>query len=287
MKIILSRKGFDSAYGGYPSPILPDGRMISLPIPSESERIAYSDLKLNFENYETYYHLMKDLIPKIKINGRYQELTPSTRCHLDPDIYPNLLNRPAQWKPLFGQIGNAQSHLEHQKVKIGDIFFFFGTFQRTEYRNGRLKFVASHLDKPKHIIFGYLQIGEIIKINSEAKVPSWMGYHPHLDEKRKKSKNNTIYIAKDTLTFDSDFLGAGTFNFHHSLVLTKKGFSKSCWALPSFFKKVRISYHSPKNWKRDCFQSVGRGQEFVIQCNTTVERWARELILTTITNSDQ
>ncbi len=33
MKIILSRKGFDGTYGGYPSPIFPDGRMLSMPIP--------------------------------------------------------------------------------------------------------------------------------------------------------------------------------------------------------------------------------------------------------------
>ncbi|WP_454862743.1 Nmad3 family putative nucleotide modification protein [Pseudomonas hormoni] len=30
MQIILSRKGFDSAAGGCPSPILPDGRLFSL-----------------------------------------------------------------------------------------------------------------------------------------------------------------------------------------------------------------------------------------------------------------
>jgi Nucleotide modification associated domain 3 len=34
MKLILSRKGFDSAYGGVPSPILPDGTLCPLPIPS-------------------------------------------------------------------------------------------------------------------------------------------------------------------------------------------------------------------------------------------------------------
>jgi len=34
MKLILSRKGFDSTYGGYPSPILPDGTLLSLPIPN-------------------------------------------------------------------------------------------------------------------------------------------------------------------------------------------------------------------------------------------------------------
>ena len=35
MKIIFSRKGYDSAAGGIPSPIFADGSLCSLPIPSE------------------------------------------------------------------------------------------------------------------------------------------------------------------------------------------------------------------------------------------------------------
>ena len=46
MKIILSRKGFDTTSGGCPSPILPDGTLLSLPIPDE-EDIKYSDLQYN------------------------------------------------------------------------------------------------------------------------------------------------------------------------------------------------------------------------------------------------
>jgi hypothetical protein len=52
MKIIMSRKGFDSAYGGYPSPILPDGKMVSLSIPS-GDSLRYSDLKV--KEGLTYY----------------------------------------------------------------------------------------------------------------------------------------------------------------------------------------------------------------------------------------
>lgn len=37
MKIILSRKGFDSSAGGVASPILPGGEMISLPIPETGD----------------------------------------------------------------------------------------------------------------------------------------------------------------------------------------------------------------------------------------------------------
>ncbi len=37
VKLILSRKGFDSSSGGVPSPIFSDGRMLSLPIPEQDE----------------------------------------------------------------------------------------------------------------------------------------------------------------------------------------------------------------------------------------------------------
>lgn len=38
MKIILSRKGFDSAAGGYTSPLfINEGKLLSLPIPEDNE----------------------------------------------------------------------------------------------------------------------------------------------------------------------------------------------------------------------------------------------------------
>lgn len=44
MRIIISRKGFDSKYGGVPSPILPDGRLLSLPIPL-ADNLTYSEIR--------------------------------------------------------------------------------------------------------------------------------------------------------------------------------------------------------------------------------------------------
>ena len=59
MKVILSRKGFDSQYGGMPSPILPDGTMLSLPIPSKDDNIKYSDLNWNGKSYYDLIHELK------------------------------------------------------------------------------------------------------------------------------------------------------------------------------------------------------------------------------------
>ena len=67
MKIILSRKGFDSQYGGYPSPVLPDGRMISLPISYFGDKIEYNNIEYNnlrVDKNLTYFDLMKQLCAK-------------------------------------------------------------------------------------------------------------------------------------------------------------------------------------------------------------------------------
>ena len=45
-RLIFSRKGWDSAYGGRPCPVLPDGTMVSLPIPDEGSPLRYTDCRL-------------------------------------------------------------------------------------------------------------------------------------------------------------------------------------------------------------------------------------------------
>ena len=275
MKIILSRKGFDSAYGGYPSPILPDNRMISFPIPS-NDKISYDQIKFG-KNF-TYLKLMKQLNPKIKFDGKWLPLTKNTKCHLDPDINLNIIKRPKEWKPLFGQINAAQTHLQNQGVKKNDIFLFFGWFKKTINENNKLLFDPNESNHGIHIIFGYFQIGRIMNILSDTKIPSWIKYHPHTCETRKIIPNNTIYIARDTISWDKKLPGAGFFNYNSDLVLTKHGFSRTKWDLPALFKKVNISYHTEDCWKENYFQSVARGQEFVVEENNKVTKWAMKLI---------
>jgi len=273
MKIILSRKGFDSAYGGYPSPILPNGKMFSLPIPSE-DSLRYSDLRIGDL---TYYDLMKDLKQKIRLgDGYWHDLEKETRCHLDPDIYENTINREPSWKPCFGQIDAAQSHLENQRIGENDLFLFFGWFQKTKNSNGKLKF--DYRERDLHAIFGYFQIGEIIKVDYGFEVPKWMAYHPHTDENRRNNRSNTIYIARTNSSWNRSLPGAGRFEFNKNLVLTKEGLSRSKWRLPYFFKEAEISYHKKDSWKNDYFQSAAIGQEFVIKDNDLVEVWAKGII---------
>ena len=51
MKLVLSRKGMDSAAGGMASPILPDGTLLSLPIPDNDSGLKYSDVAYDGKSY--------------------------------------------------------------------------------------------------------------------------------------------------------------------------------------------------------------------------------------------
>ena len=263
MKVILSRKGFDSQYGGSPSPILPDGGIVSIPIPDNRDQIHYSDL--GFDDNNNY----EDLLKQLGIYKRYL----SRICHLDPDLCKHVYKRKSGWKPIFGQIDTSQSHLYNENVGKGDLFLFFGSFRKTIIVNKKLTFDENSPEI--HAIFGYLQIEKAMKEN----FPEWMKYHPHASATfRLNNISNTIYVSRDTVTWDNRIPGAGSLRFHKGLVLTKEGCSKSKWDLdPNIFKDVKISYH-PKPWTNGYFQSTAKGQEFVIQDNEKVEEWAKSLI---------
>ena len=61
MRVILSRKGFDSSNGGCASPIFPDNTMLSLPIPSEDGNMDYGELSYNGATYADL--LRNDVFP--------------------------------------------------------------------------------------------------------------------------------------------------------------------------------------------------------------------------------
>ena len=282
MKLILSRKGFDSQSGGCPSPIFPDGMLYSLPIPHCQSEITYGDLWHGDTNIG---EVVADLTGK-----RIESKGPA---HLDPDINHAAYPRQKGWRPLFGQSGAAQGHLKKQGVQSGDLLLFFGLFQKVEKISGKWCFVK---DAPRqHILWGWLQIGEICKVDELAQdeLP-WARYHPHRHPSRERDSTNTLYIASGGLNLGNGSIapGAGCFlKVHERLVLTNPDGSRvTDWRLPLCFYpdagKTPLNYHGNCNWccddKYTYVQRRGPGQEFVLNLDQYpgVMDWLMQSIFT-------
>lgn len=154
MRIVLSRKGFDTGSGRASSPIVA-GRPISLPIPTSRRSVTtYDMLGLG----EVVEHVTRGKIARDHL------------CHEDP-MFTN-------GQCLFGQCGAAQSHLGNQGFGIGDVFLFFGLFadERTGERH--------------HRIFGYLRVDDMLSPPS-ADLGPLDRPHPHMIGDW--NDNNTIY----------------------------------------------------------------------------------------------
>ena len=273
MKLILSRKGFDSSFGGCASPIFEDDTFVSLPIPEESSRLRFSDIG----GKQPIGSIVEDLTGR-----RNKSYNASDHVHLDPDLRFDSLPRKPGWRPLFGQAESAQCHLDNHGVGPGDIFLFFGWFRRVEESHGRLHY--KHGAPDVHMFFGWLEVGEIWRLwSGTCQTPDWASDHPHIGAIWGK---NTLYAAAQTETGYQ----AGVFgSYSDQLVLTAPDMSRSHWRLPKWFypaeRNSMLSYHrSPNRWT--CYdnytdvRSVGRGQEFILDTVDYPEaaEWARALI---------
>jgi len=158
MRIVFSRKGFDSTAGGAPSPIV-EGRPVSLPIPASHSSVT------------TYDALGHGALVERATRGK---LTGLSLCHDDPLFAAGLC-----W---FGQCDAAQGHLRKQGVGAGDVFVFFGLF-------------ADEVSGERHHrIFGHMRVAchgapEMVRLS-----PAWREpprAHPHLAGNW--NHTNTIY----------------------------------------------------------------------------------------------
>ena len=265
MKIVLSRKGFDSSSGGVPSPIFPDGKILSLPIPDRSSGIAYDEIAGNC--WATVGELVQQLAG----------ISQTHRAHLDPDLAAQSFPRAEGWRPIFGQVDSAESHLKNQMVGPGDVFLFFGLFRPVEKLRSEWRYIRG--SKSIHAIFGWLQIADRVAVSDWPTTDAWAQYHPHFTGGR--NSNNVLYVANNRLKLHRengiDRAGAGAF---HSLSerqkLTAPDSSRpGLWLLPDWFhpdnRASVLSYHRDlSRWQR-CqggvtLSSVSRGQEFVLDC---------------------
>ena len=270
MKVVFSRKGFDSQYGRVPSPIFPDGTALSLPIPVPRAPTRFRDVRWRDRSLTP----IVEYLSKNRVQGKKW-------CHLDPDLQANALSRPPHWRPAFGQAGAAQGHLARQGVGPGDLFLFFGWFRRVELDGpDTWRYVKGAASV--HRLFGWLQVSEVVSVGSNP-APAraahpWLSAHPHLHG-RSWTSSNTVYIATRKLSINgtkTSHAGGGVFGRDRTgdrLTLTAPQSTKrSIWRLPSWFCPAdgppTLSYHGDKRrWQRRgpwaYVTTVGKGQEFV------------------------
>ena len=160
MKIVFSRKGFDTKFGGGPSPII-DGKPVSLPIPaSNGESTTYAERGLADA---------AALASKGKHGG-------NSTCHDDP-----MFGDGHCW---LGQVGAAQGHLRNQNVGTGDVFLFFGLFAEPD------------TGERHHRLFGFMRVLATGSPETIAESDRWRDPprpHPHF--RGDWHRNNAIWFG--------------------------------------------------------------------------------------------
>ena len=264
MKIILSRKGFDSANGGCPSPIMPDGTLLSMPIPSDDDKEKYCDLEYKGIKYSD---LLNQLKPKNGLN----------HCHVDPDIRDNRIMKVPGWIPAFGQMSSAQGKLINAGVEKGDIFLFFGWFRRVELFNGVYRYVPKnrgefydHADL--HVIYGYMQIGDIWDSKQEFSKFQW---HPHASY---ESEPNAIYTASKKLSLNTELSGVGTLDYRKDRVLTMENCNRGTWIPYPFLMPEHISDNRKNSSKDGGLYYNGIWQELIVYESEGLLEWVQSII---------
>jgi hypothetical protein len=204
-RIILSRKGFDSSAGGFASPIFPDGRMSSLPIP---ENAKYPDVTLRFNDLggsgdqDAGISSIIDRLPRT--------FDVRSKLHLDPDIRPALRPRNGG-DPLgyFGQEGRAMTELQKHGVcdpTNKSLFLFYGWFKGVRVEDdGRLRYETATPRELRthnqHVIWGWLQVEDAPRLIPKEELRqdlTHIDYHPHI-EARVSRENITTPMSTSAL----------------------------------------------------------------------------------------
>jgi putative DNA base modification enzyme with NMAD domain len=277
MKIVFSRKGFDSQYGRVPNAVLPDGTLVSFPIEDKKSVISAEEVRRCGES-------VGEMVEQLT-GGR---MSRTYRAHLDPDLDAASYPRRPGWRPVLGQTGSSLAHLRNQCVSTGDLFLFFGWYQPVERVGSRWAYLRGA--PPVHALWGWLHVvAAFAHTDVPAESAGWLAYHPHLQ--RSTRKEHTLFIASDALQIDGRRVpGAGYFpSFSRRRVLSAPGENKSVWRLPSWMhpsaERARFSYiHDESRWTKvgaeAHVQTVGKGQEIVMTPTDSalVDGWIAEIL---------
>jgi hypothetical protein len=277
MRVIFSRKGFDSSAGGFPSPAV-DGTLISIPIPAGRGDPGSLYRQLRTPLGISYAELMNDLEPTRGAIGW------GGVAHFDPQVDPK-----PNWLGALGHSGSAQKHAL-EPVVPGDIFLFFGWFRQAEETAEGYRWKPHAKDF--HAIWSYLQVGEVLDVDDNPDVHRRFGWHPHVQRNLAGgSKGDRLWVAARELNFEG--LGgraSGLLRLTDTTRLTVPGGEeRSEWQLPLGFdpRDNPISglgelIGGKERYRRErdhlIVNSGGRGQEFVATVTPDVQSWLKELL---------
>lgn len=265
MKVILSRKGIDSGNINLASPILPDGKMLSIPIPTDDDTgLTYADI---LYDGNTYLDILAMLNRGRKPNTQYPYV------HLDPDIKKDAYRSlPNNWVPAFGTRSGDEACVRPQTLaQPGDIFLFFG---RCRHVDEHYRYISSEL----HCIWGYMQVGRVL---TEKESISQYYWHPHAKAERLLNERcNTLYLPTESLTWDVSKPGAGILKFSETNQLTLPGYSRAIWRKQPFYMPDKITNANRKNSDSSGVGLYYSGiwQELVLSESVESINWAQSII---------
>lgn len=293
MHIILSRKGFDSSYGGSPSIILPNNKMISFPIPVEAPEIGTASSDIKFENINL---TLEEIFQKRGINNKIhikKTIKNSTdfSYHLDPEIqnitalrnnkYGTLGQRDAALGHILNKLNKAKALMKSDferatggtSFPVDILFLFFGRFIKVD---GKWATTGDQF----HSVWGYLHATKLFRISTSNNSIS-QGYeqlkdHPHYKNAQNYASLNGIFVGEKY----------GTLNFTDNLLLTdtKKGSCISDWNIKPLGFINSMTYNAKamataKALGNSSFRVAAKGQEFVVTDfdKTKMDDWLKKV----------
>lgn len=291
MKIIFSRKGFDSRSGGCFSPYHPStGLYIWMPIP---EKVPFYQHAHSYSSLPVTEGYLPG-VPGRTLSEVYCALHNNRPVRVNTDQFADIRTLDAHWDPMLGvppwypkdfpedfpEIGRgfgqatAAGHLYRQRVGAGDVFLFFAGFRsihRSPARKG-------------HYVFGWMKVGKRIDTFAEAtKYMRTYGLtaHPHCTREA-FTRRNLLFLPADWLYEDLEIPGCGYFRtLNESLQLSHAHQTPATWRLPGFFMN-KVSQVYQRSWRMlptgECTVQTGQGQEFVASVEHSVgNQWLRAL----------
>jgi len=259
MKIIFSRKGFDSTAGGFPSLIFPDNTLFSIPTPSNPNHYDYSRLAFKYEEEPIQDILNQVTKKRVRSNGKRYDCDyaqAAQGCHHDP-LYMKEPNR-----LVLGQTEQSESHLRNQGVSAGDVFLFYGWFRKVSRTTDRWNYVLDAQDI--HLIWSWMTVGCALKLDTQKDIEAAraafpdLNTHPHLATDW-DALPNSVYVSGEC--------AFPPFSETRCLTDLKRYEGRAKWRLPGCFNQPQaFSYLKSFNLsdREVIIRYRGYGQEFVL-----------------------